>query len=171
MLKDQDLVVLCKLAGRDDPWTIATIGQELALAPSAIHRSLGRAGAAHLWDGQSRRVNVRALEELLVHAVRYLAPARMHGPARGIPTAWSAPPLLDALGDGEVEPLVWAHPEGGSRGIAMEPLHPSVPGAALHDPVLYQRLALIDALRAGGPRVRREAANALRQALGAPIAG
>lgn len=168
MLKNQDTVVPCKLAGREAPWTIAAVGEELGLAPSVVHRSLQRCGASGLWDSQSRRVNAGALQELLVHGIRYLVPPRMLGPARGVATAWSAEPLSQAL-SGEVGvPIVWAHAEGAMRGTAVEPIHPCVPAAALRDEVLHARLALIDALRAGGPRVRREAAEALAETLSGP---
>ena len=50
-------------------------GQELGLAPSAIHRSLQRAEEANLFEPSSRRVNSRALDELIVHAARFLLPA------------------------------------------------------------------------------------------------
>jgi len=170
VLKNQDIVVLCKLAGREEPWTIAAVGGELGLAPSAVHRSLQRSGESALWDGQARRVNASALQELLVHGIRYLVPPRMLGPARGVATAWAAEPLRRALSSEAGEPVVWAHAEGTMRGTAMEPIHPCVPDAALRDEVLHARLALIDALRAGGPRVRREAAEALAQTLSAPAA-
>jgi hypothetical protein len=162
---NQDLVVLCKLAGREEPWTHAGVGGELGLAASAVHRSLQRSGASGLWDGRSRRVNADALQELLVHGIRYLIPPRMLGPARGVATAWSAEPLRRILAGDADEPVVWAHAEGPLRGTAIEPIHPCVPDAALRDGVLHGRLALIDALRAGGPRVRREAAKALGDSL------
>lgn len=168
MLKSQDIVVLCTLAGRQEPWTIAAIGEQLGLAPSAVHRSLQRCAESGLWDAQTRRVRTRALEELLVHGIRYLVPPRMLGPARGVPTAWSAEPLSRALSADSGEPVVWAHAQGTLRGTAIEPIHPCVPHAALRDDVLHGRLALIDALRAGGPRVRREATQALAETLSAP---
>lgn len=166
MLKPQDIVVLCKLAGREEPWTIASIGHELGLSPSAVHRSLERAETSHLFEGRSRRVNARALDELLVHAVRFLLPGRMSGPTRGIATAWSAEPLIGRMGRIDEDPVVWAHPEGPDRGIELEPIHACAPAAALRDPQLRARLALVDALRIGGARVRREAQTALTASLG-----
>jgi DNA-binding transcriptional MocR family regulator len=169
MLKSQDVVVVLKLAGRPG-WTIATVADELGLSSSAVHRSLERAVEAHLVSARSREVNANALEELLVHASRYLFPARLMGPARGIPTAWSAPPPSERLGPLDEDPLVWPDPQGQSRGIALEPIHPSAPPAARADATLHERLALVDALRAGGARVRREAADALHEHLAVPAA-
>lgn len=169
MLKSQDIVVLLKVAGRPE-WTIASVADELGLARSAVHRSVERSIEAHLMSGHRRDVNANAVEELLVHASRYLFPARLGGPARGLPTAWSAPPLARLLADVDQDALVWADAEGTSRGIALEPLHSSVPAAAGADAVLHERLALVDALRAGGPRIRREATAALHEHLSARAA-
>ena len=164
MLKSQDVVVLLKVAGRPG-WTIAPVAAELGMSASAVHRSVERAIEGHLMTARGRDVNANALEELLVHATRYLFPARLQGPARGLPTAWSAPPLATRLARLDDDPLVWPDPEEASRGIALEPIHPSVPRAARGDGVLHERLALVDALRAGGPRVRGEAAAALHEHL------
>jgi hypothetical protein len=165
MLKPQDIVVLLKLVGRDDRWTISLVGQELGLAPSAIHRSLQRADEANLFEPSSRRVNSRALDELIVHAARFLLPAKVGGPTRGIATAWSTDPLRGRMAPTAEAPVVWAYDEGLDRGNELKPIHPCVPEAALRDSELYARLALVDALRVGGARVRREAATALSASL------
>lgn len=92
--------------------------------------------------------------EFLIHAVKYLFPARRGAEARGIPTSWAVPPLSSELAEVGALPPVWPDPEGGVRGLALEPLHPMVPEAARSDPLLAERLALVDALRSGeGPRV------------------
>ena len=53
--------------------------------------------------------------------------------------------------------FVWPHPNGSVRGIGVEPLHPSVPFAAMQDEKLYEMLALFDALRVGKARERNMA--------------
>ena len=55
-------------------------------------------------------------------------------------------------------PPVWPHAEGSARGIALIPLYPSAPAAALRNAVLYENLALFDALRMGNARERGLAA-------------
>ena len=40
------------------------------------------------------------------------------------------------------------------RGLGIEPLYPTAPGAALRNEKLYELLALVDALRAGRARER-----------------
>ncbi|MGE0026930.1 MAG: MarR family transcriptional regulator [Thermoleophilia bacterium] len=164
MLKGQDIVVLLKVAGRPG-WTIAGVAEGLGLSASSVHRSVERAVDAHLMTARGREVNPNALEELLVHASRHLFAARLAGPSRGMPTAWPAPPLSARLARVDEDPLVWPDAEGTSRGIALEPIHPSAPSAARGDAALHERLALVDALRAGGARVRREAAEALHEHL------
>ena len=60
---------------------------------------------------------------------------------------------------------VWPDPEGTVRGIALTPLHPSVPKAVKGDRLLYELLALVDSLRTGGARERSIAQKELRARL------
>jgi hypothetical protein len=49
------------------------------------------------------------------------------------------------------------------QGAAVQPLYPSVPGAAQRDPELYHLLALVDALRMGRARERAMAEKEIDQ--------
>jgi len=60
---------------------------------------------------------------------------------------------------------VWPHKNGTLRGIALQPLYPSVPDAVSRNPALYELLVLFDAIRAGSPRERALAVNLLDQRL------
>lgn len=164
MLKGQDIVVLIKLCGLDS-WTFASIGNELRLSSSAVHRSLERASDAGLYDARQRRVNAVQLSEFLVHGARYLFPPVMLGEVRGIPTAWAAAPLEGRLAPQSSLPPVWPHPLGRERGIGLEPIHPIVPDVAQDDPELAERLALVDAIRMGDARIRGIAAEELERRL------
>ncbi len=82
----------------------------------------------------------------------------------GIPTAGSAPVLAHHF-RADPEPLVWPHPEGEVRGMAIQPLHPGVPELVRADRRLYDLLALVDALRVGRARERKLAENALKERL------
>ena len=95
-----------------------------------------------------------------MHAVKYLFPAVRGSETRGVATAWAAPPLLSEMAE-DVLPPVWPHASGNARGIALKPLHPAVPELALGNDELWQRLALVDAIRAGDARIRRLAEEAL----------
>lgn len=166
MLKPQDIVVLMKLVLEKPGWTFEKVAGEIDLGPSAIHRSLARAQKAGLYDVRRKRVNALALFEFLAHGARYVFPAIRSGEARGIPTAWAAPPLVDRLSASGENIPVWPHALGNARGIALEPLHPVVPGAALRDPEFAELLALFDAIRVGDARERRLAVDELGQRLG-----
>lgn len=135
-------------------WTFASVGHELGLSASAIHRGLERAALGGLYQPRQKRIVPSALIDLLLHGARYVYPAMRSGEARGLPTAWAAAPLSEALVfSGENAP-VWPDAMGEVRGMAIEPLHPAVPDAARSDPQLWELLALFDAIRVGGPRER-----------------
>ena len=51
------------------------------------------------------------------------------------------------------------------RGIALAPLYKTVPIAAMRDPLLYEKLALVDALRDGRTRERKLAEQELKKLL------
>src|SRR5262245_47785956 len=107
------MVTLVRLAAEPHEWTFRSLGAELEMDPAAVHRSVSRLKQARLID--ERRQPVRAnVEEFLVHALRYLAPAEPGRLGRGVPTAWGAAPLAGLLADdGEPAP-VWPDPEGES---------------------------------------------------------
>jgi hypothetical protein len=154
MLKPQDIVVLLKLAEQKEAWTFGEIAAALDLSPSAVHRSLERAQLAGLYDPVRKSVNRVALLEFLVHGAKYVFPVVRQGEARGIPTAWAAPPLNERLTSAGKNAPAWPHALGKVRGIGIEPLHSVVPEAARRDPQLGELLALLDAIRIGDTRER-----------------
>ncbi len=166
-LKPQDLYVVLALLSRAEP--PASLYPELAaltgLAVSAVHASLKRAAASRLVLFQERKPVVlkAALLEFLVHGARYAFPPVQGGVTRGVPTAYAAPPLDELIAPSADPPPVWPHAKGAARGLALAPLYPSVPEAALKDARLYAALALLDALRTGQAR-EREAAQKLLKA-------
>ncbi len=104
--------------------------------------------------GLGDRPNISALEEFLVHGVKYAFPAERGELTRGVPTSYAAPPLKNHISPGSDPPPVWPDPEGAVRGVAFEPLYPTVPVAAKRDASLYELLALVDAIRDGRARER-----------------
>ena len=72
----------------------------------------------------------------------------------GMPTGYAAAPLDKLIVPSSDPPPVWPHAEGIARGIALMPLYPSAPAAALRNSALYENLALFDALRMGNARER-----------------
>ena len=171
-LRPVDVLVLTKLVsyrGKRPP--IAQIGFDLSLGPSEVHSSLKRLGKSRLiaTDVGGGRPLLKPVEEFLLHGVKYAFPIQRGEVTRGIPTSYAAPPLSNQIGGSSDLPPVWAAPDGPIRGAGIEPLHKAVPLAVLRDPVLYELLALIDALRDGRARERqlaeRELTSRLRRLL------
>ena len=170
MLKGQDMLVLAALLGQEGPpATYSKLASSLGLSVSAAHRSIGALRDAQLVD-ESRAPQLAQVDEFLAHSIRYVFPPRMRGEARGVATAWAAAPLRDLLAESGGIPLVWADPEGDVRGIDFEPLHPSASEVARRNPVLGEKLALIDALRLNDARVRELARRELHKRFLAPVA-
>ncbi|HEV3147196.1 MAG TPA: hypothetical protein VGZ24_00970, partial [Chthoniobacterales bacterium] len=67
---------------------------------------------------------------------------------------YAAEPLKSEIAVSSDLPPVWPWQDGNTRGVGLEPLYKNVPRAALHDPALYQLLALVDAIRDGRARER-----------------
>jgi DNA-binding transcriptional MocR family regulator len=171
MLKGEDVVLLLKLSESAPDWTVRTLAEETGIARSVVHRALKRLAAAGLLDERLRRVNLSQAEEFLIHAVKYMFPAREEGESRGVPTAWAAEPLASRIASppSTLDP-VWPDAKGHQRGLVVRPLHDSVPEAARRDPELGERLALVDALRLGDARIRDVAAELLTNRLEQPAA-
>jgi hypothetical protein len=91
------------------------------------------------------------LAEFALHGAKYAFPGVRLPLAVGVPTSHSAPAFAGVFAPGSSD-FVWPHPNGSVRGIGVEPLHPSVPFAAMQDVKLYEMLALFDALRVGKAR-------------------
>lgn len=172
-LKPQDLVVLLKLAahsGERPPY--GRLAAELHMSVSEVHAAVQRSLASGLAaDDSDPRPVTGALHEFLVHGARYAFPARLGGPVRGMPTGFAAPALKKLLAPSNDLPPVWPDAAGGTRGLEVAPLYRSVPDAARGDEHLYTLLALVDALRIGGARERRLAAEELETRLEAGLRG
>jgi hypothetical protein len=108
-----------------------------------------------LSGGSTGRPLLKAVEEFLIHGVKYAFPAQRGEATRGMPTAYAAPPLSGQIADNGDLPPVWPDAEGDARGVTLEPLHKAAPKASKRDPVLHELLALIDALRDGRVRERQ----------------
>lgn len=145
----------------------AELAAELGMSPSEVHASVKRAQLARLLHGPElgNRPNFAALEEFLVHGLKYAFPAQHGELTRGIPTSYAAEPLLSVIAQNGDPPPVWPFAEGKERGFSLEPLHKSAASAALCDPLFYEYLALADALRDGRSRERKRAEEELHRRL------
>jgi len=131
-----------------------------------VHNALDRAARAQLFDSERKRPRSQALEEFLVHGIKYAFPAQRGPITRGFPTSYAAPPLNKSISaDADENQPVWPDPQGTARGYALEPLYKSAPKAAKIDALLYELLALVDALREGRARERKLATEHLHKRL------
>src|SRR5579872_3807234 len=141
VLKPQDVYVALKIAAaKSGRPPYAQLAAELAMSASEVHASVLRAQRCHLLHGPrlKNRPNFSALEEFLVHGLKYVFPPERGELTRGVPTSYAAEPLRGAIAQGSEPPPVWPYEEGKHRGIGFEPLYKTAPIAALRDPGFYQ---------------------------------
>lgn len=152
-LKPQDIVILLKIIalGNKD-WFHHTLAEELGISQSEVSQSLNRSKYAGLIDDARKKVNRIAFNEFIIHGISYAFPQHPGPIVRGVLTAHSAEPLNKIINASEK--YVWPYARGNDRGQAIEPLYNTVVEAILKDNILYELLAMVDALRVG--RVREK---------------
>jgi len=167
-LKPQDVYVVLKIVAagsyRD---SYSKLAHELVMSPSEAHASVKRACASGLLHGPElgNRPNLGALEEFLVHGLKFAFPAERGEFTRGIATSYGAAPMR-ALLTAKDDPIpVWPYAEGDQRGVSLAPLYKTAPVAALRDPGFYELLVLADAMRDGLARERKIAGVELHRRL------
>ena len=168
-LKPQDIFVVLKIVAngsRRAPY--AELAGSLGMSASEAHASVQRAIQSHLLHGPElqHRPNLMALEEFLVHGLRYAFPAEHGEFTRGVATSYAANPLRKLIPRGNDPIPVWPSVDGKERGMAFSPLYRTAPLAALRDPSFYEYLVLADALRDGRARERGIAGEELHKRLG-----
>lgn len=172
-LRSQDVFILLKLVGYNEkrpPYS--AIAKDIGISQSEINASVKRLQSARLLHPSSRSHSelsevplLDAVEEFLIHGVKYAFPPSHGTIVRGMPTSYAAEPLASQIASSDEPIPVWPDPKGEKRGLAMMPLYRSVPEAARRDPELYARLALVDAIRDGGARQRKLAEKELIKSL------
>jgi hypothetical protein len=171
VLRPVDVVLACRahsLSSLGRSWSCADVGRDLGVSTSTAYLAADRCRRSQLIL-PSGKVSPERLRDSLLYAVPLLCPASYEGPGRGTPTATSAAFAADA---GMFErrpdiPLVWGS-DGGTRGILVAPLHPSVPALAAEDRLLYELLALADVMRLGGEADKKLAVKYVGIRLGRP---
>ncbi len=178
-MRPQDVLILLKISAyRNRSWDSIgllsktqliggplkkNIAAQLQISPSEVSESLARSTFAGLYDPKFKKVISRSLFEFLQYGLKYVFPQQPGSLVRGIPTAHSAKPLSDLIQS--AEPYVWPSADGTVRGQAIEPLYPTVVQAVNSDPLLYELLAMVDAIRVGKSREVSLAVEELRKRL------
>ncbi len=110
---------------------------------------------------------LQACEECLISGVKYFFPVRPGEYTTGIATGYAAPILAKHISPGSDPVHIWPSAYGDRRGLTIEPLYRSVPQSLIEhpDPLFYDLLALIDAIRCGRARERNLGAKLLKEKL------
>lgn len=160
VLKPQDIFIALKLLVLDQkPWSYVKLAYELSMSASEINAGVKRGLQAGLLvpgdKNKQPHPNRKALEEFLIHGVKYAFPIDYGPPVRGMRTMYAAKPFEQEFIFDEHNPPVWPYAEGKHRGPSFSPLYKSVPKAAEQDPDLYELLVLVDMIRGGRARERK----------------
>ena len=166
-LRPQDILIALKVKALegDSSWTQARIASEIGVSPTEVAFALERLKTHGFMHEDKRTLKPAALFEFLVHGLKYVFPAELGAPARGVPTGTSIPPLKGVFRALPDQSYVWPDPEGAARGVTLAPLYESAPKAAMRDLKLYTLLGLVDAVRLGGAREVAAATQALERDL------
>lgn len=158
------------LASWSDRYSVRALSASLGLSKSEVSNSMARCREAGLLSNDHAtgqpKVNRRELLKLAEHALKYFFPVRPGALVRGIPTGFAAPALSRSIRSAGETLYVWPDPLGAERGQLIEPLYKTVPHAVKQDRTLYHYLALVDAIRLGGPRETSVATGILKTGLG-----
>ncbi len=161
-IRPHDILILLKIAAlQGRPWLMKDLAQQLGISASEVSESIHRSAQAGLLSADKKQLMRSALMEFLQYGLAYVFPQKPGALVRGVPTAHSAPPLADLIQS--EENYVWPSAKGEMRGQAIEPLHKSVVKAISGDPMLYELLALVDAVRMGRVREKQLAVEQLKK--------
>lgn len=165
-----DPVLSSPLTSWRESYSLRALSASLGLSKSEISNSLSRCRESGLmtndYDTGLPKVNRRELLKITEHALKYFFPVRPGAMVRGIPTGFAAPALSKSIKSAGGLIPVWPDALGTERGQAIQPLYKTVPEAVKKDKTLYHYLALVDAIRLGGPRECGVAINILKAGMG-----
>ncbi|MBF0121500.1 MAG: hypothetical protein HQK79_21940 [Desulfobacterales bacterium] len=153
-LKPQDIVVILKLFSIKPKWSYSTLAYELFMSASEVHACINRSILARLVDPSDKKPLKKAVQEFLIHGIKYVYPAEIGSIIRGMPTSYGTLPLSNFIINNGLPP-VWPDSEAQTHGYELKPLYKTVPKAANRDQRLYQMLSLVDAIRHGSAREQK----------------
>lgn len=112
------------------------------------------------------KTNRKALINLIIYSFQYFFHTEASVIDIGIPTVFNNKKLSEHLSYSSSLPYIWpAQSYRSVSGLSVEPLHKSVPYAALEDDFIYDVFCLIDVFRIGSPREKKIAEKLLREYL------
>jgi len=162
-MRPQDVLILVKISIHRQRLYQNKIALDLSISPSEVSESLVRSKISGLIGSKTHNVHASTFYEFILYGLPYVFPAIQGSIVKGIPTAASALPL-NKIFTNDID-YVWSSQNPTHRGISIEPLYPTVPDAALKDNKLYEALALVDAIRIGHTREKKEASTLLKAIL------
>ncbi|AYF44168.1 hypothetical protein BALOs_1161 [Halobacteriovorax sp. BALOs_7] len=163
-LKPQDIVIAIKLnILENENFSMRDLASSLNISLSEISSGIKRLVFANIVASNKKRVNKSALYEFLVHGIKYAFPTTLGPIKRGVPTSFSESSLKSYVSTKDT--IVWAHADGTTKGISIEPLYRSVPEAVMQDKHLHRLLAIIDMIRVGRAREQKIAIELLKKEL------
>lgn len=171
MLKSQDCIVLVKLLAHPGvEWSQRALAKMLCISLAEVNAGIKRLGEAGLLrkDKQGKLFpNIDAAAEFLVSSIKFFFPGKLGEYTRGVPTGIAAPLFHDKIALGNDPIPVWPDAIGEKRGVALAPIHPSIPKALRENPdqPFYELLVLVDVIRLGRARERNIAATILKERL------
>lgn len=166
-MKSQDVILAVKLLLMNgDKFTFADLGKSVGLSASETHGALNRLKKSFIYDSFTKMIRKKALEEFLVHGIKYVFPADPGKITRGVLTGYSSPFMKnDFKVNKSDEVFVWPYSNGKDRGINIEPLYRSAPDICTRDNTMYHWLSVIDILRMNRAREREVALSHLKELL------
>lgn len=171
MLKPQDCMILVKLlANPMADWSQRDMAKMLCISLAEVNAGIKRLQDAGLLrkDKQGKLYpNIHAAEEFLVSGIKFFFPGKLGEYTRGIPTGVAAPIFHGKIALGNDPIPVWPEAIGENRGVALDPIHPSIPKSLRENPdnIFYEIFVLIDVIRTGRPREREMAEKLLKERL------
>lgn len=156
---------LVSLAGQKLPYS--ALATAMHMSAFEAHACLARLTGARLLVqvNDAPALVLAAFKPMVLTGAAYFFPAVTGGITMGMPTAFGVEPLRSKLLLTDETPPVWPLADGLVRGSALLPLYPKLPLAAAGDALLYELLALFDALRVGQARERDMARQLLQERL------
>lgn len=161
-LRPSDLVVACQLAITPAA-KFLQVANSTGLSAGECHNAVRRLRLARIILATERRPAIEILHQFLIHGAPFAFPPVLGLKTIGTATAHSAPAFsaLIESSDG----FVWPDASGTARGQSLTPLFPGASSLPVRNNALYEMLSIVDALRVGTARVRKIAADLLRERL------